>query len=135
MNNYLIWIDQHPVTVSEDIYKTYWKGRRKERYFTESDIHNHVFYYDALDTEETNGSDIFQDESCLPIEEQAIKNIEINKLHDALKQLPQKDYDLINRLYFYGESLRTISQKEHIALSTLHYKHKRILKKLREFIE
>lgn len=36
---YYIRIDNRNVYVSEEIYKLYCKGERKERYFRESDIH------------------------------------------------------------------------------------------------
>ena len=52
---YYIRIDNRNVYVSEEIYKLYCKGERKERYFRESDIHNKTFYYNALDTEDFNG--------------------------------------------------------------------------------
>ena len=99
MNDFYIWINQNPIHVNEDVYKAYWKGNRKERYFAESDIHNHVLYYDALDTDETNGSDIFQDEACIPVDEQVIQNMEISKLKDALSTLSPFDHELIFRLY------------------------------------
>ena len=51
---YYIRIDNRNVYVSEEIYKLYCKGERKERYFRESDIHNKTFYYNALDTEDFN---------------------------------------------------------------------------------
>ena len=57
---YYIRIDNRNVYVSEEIYKLYCKGERKERYFRESDIHNKTFYYNALDTEDLNGCDLFQ---------------------------------------------------------------------------
>lgn len=134
MNEFFIWINKLPVAVSETVYKTYWKGQRKERYFAESDIHNKVFYYNALDTEETNGSDIFFDEVSPPVDEQVIRNMEIDKLHNALAQLPSRDYALIYRLYFYGKSLRAISREDNIPLSTLHYRHKKILEKLKDIL-
>ena len=49
--NYYIQIDRRAIPVSEEIYKAYCKGIRKERYFAESDIHNHIFSYDSLDCE------------------------------------------------------------------------------------
>lgn len=134
MNEFFIWINNLPVEVSETVYKTYWKSRRKERYFSESDIHNKVFYYNALDTEETNGSDIFTDDAAPPVDEQVIRNMEMDRLHDALAQLSGNDYALIYRLYFYGESLRAISREDNVPLSTLHYRHKRILKKLKDIL-
>lgn len=134
MNDFYIWINQNPIHVSEDVYKAYWKGNRKERYFAESDIHNHVLYYDALDTDETNGNDIFQDEACIPVDEQVIQNMEISKLKNALAMLSPFDHELIFRLYFDGESLRSIAKDKNMALSTLHYRHKRILKQLKTLL-
>ena len=45
---YFIRIDNETVFVTEEIYKAYCQGQRKERYFRESDIHNKTVYYDAL---------------------------------------------------------------------------------------
>ncbi len=135
MEEYLIWIDNKPITVDKPVYKAYWKGKRKERYFGESDIHNKVFYYDALDTEETNGSDIFCDETALPVDELVINHLEVNQLRTAMKQLTAHEYELICRLYFYGDTLRSISRAKNIPLSTLHYRHKRILRKLKDIME
>ena len=59
--DYYIKIHDKQIPVSEEIYKAYCKGDRKERYFRESDIKNQTFFYDALDTEDLNGSDRFAD--------------------------------------------------------------------------
>lgn len=135
MDKFLIWIDNKPIAVSKPVYKAYWKGRRKERYFAESDIHNKVFYYDALDTEDTNGSDIFCDETEPPIDELVIGHLEINQLRQAMRRLTEHEYELIYRLYFYGDTLRSISREKDIPVSTLHCRHRRILRKLKNIME
>ena len=56
---YYIKIGRQKVPVSEAVYKEWCRGERKERYFKESDIGNNVFSYDALDTDEINGCDMF----------------------------------------------------------------------------
>ncbi len=127
--NYSIFINNEEIPVSEEVYRVYWKGARKERYFAESDIHNHVFSYDALDNEDMNGEDIFADDTS--IEEQVIKDIETHQLYAAMSELNPEDYNIIYRLYFCNTSLRKLSQETGIALSTLHYKHHAILQKLR----
>ena len=111
---YTIWIKGEPVPVSEEIYRTYWQGVRKERYFSESDIHNKVFSYDALDTSEMNGSDIFGDNNALPVEEQVIHSINTQSLLCALKELEAHERDLIRRIYIYNESLRKIAGQSKI---------------------
>ena len=83
---YYIRIDNRNVYVSEEIYKLYCKGERKERYFRESDIHNKTFYYNALDTEDFNGCDLFQDTRAKPVDEQAEEALErvLNKTEEAM---------------------------------------------------
>ena len=133
--NYTIWIEKKPIAVTEEVYREYWKGKRKERYFSESDIHNQVMYYNALDTEETNGIDIFCNEEALSVEDEVIKELEIIKLKGILHELSPEEYDLIERLYYYNQSLRQISKEKQIPLSTLHYRHLRILNKLKILME
>lgn len=132
--DYTIWIDNKPIPVSEEIYHTYWKGIRKERYFAESDIHNKVFSYNALDTEEMNGSDIFSDYTSLPLEEQVIQHLENQTLQRALQHLEKHERELITKIYVYNHSLRMIARSENIPVTTLQYRHKKILLKLKNYL-
>lgn len=131
---YKLWINGDPVSVSEEIYRTYWQGARKERYFTESDIHNNVFSYDALDTGEMNGCDIFEDSNALSVEDQVIHSLNTTKLLHALKNLDTHERDLIQRIYIYNESLRNIARQNKLPVTTLQYRHKKILLKLKNYI-
>lgn len=92
---YYIRIDNRNIYVSKEIYKLYCKGQRKERYFRESDIHNRTFSYNALDTEDLNGCDLFQDTRSKSVEEQAEEALERSLLLKAMKGLdPQREgYD------------------------------------------
>ena len=103
---YYIRIDNRNVYVSEEIYKLYCKGERKERYFRESDIHNKTFSYNALDTEDLNGCDLFQDTRSKPVDEQAEEALERSLLLEAMKDLDPKEKDIIRRIYCYDQSLR-----------------------------
>ena len=111
---YYIRIDNRNVYVSEEIYKLYCKGERKERYFRESDIHNKTFYYNALDTEDFNGCDLFQDTRAKPVDEQAEEALERSLLFEAMKDL--------------------ISRETGVPVTTLHYRHGKILRKLRSLM-
>ena len=56
--------------LAESVYKTWCRGERKERYFREGDAGNGVFSYDALDTEDFNGCDLFSESLfsfCFPV--------------------------------------------------------------------
>ena len=122
---YYIRIDNRNVYVSEEIYKLYCKGERKERYFRESDIHN---------KEDLNGCDLFQDTRSKPVDEQAEESLEHSLLFEAIKDLEPKEKDIIRRIYCYDQSLRQISRETGVPVTTLHYRHGKILRKLRNLM-
>ena len=133
--DYYIKVNDTQVPVTEEVYKAYCQGARKERYFRESDIRNQTFFYDALDTEELNGSEMFWDSSAESVEAEAEKHILLEKLKDSIASLSDEEQQLICRLYVYGDSLRQISKSSQIPLTTLHTRHQRLLKKLKNFLE
>lgn len=133
--DYYIKVNHEKVPVSEPVFKVWCKGERKERYFREGDISNKVFSYDALDTEEMNGSDLFTNPFQMPTELVVEKHLLAQKLPEAIEVLSPEEKQLILRLYVYEESLRQISGREKIPVTTLQYRHKKILKKLRKQFE
>ena len=133
--DYYIKIREKQIPVTEEVYKAYCQGARKERYCRESDIRNQTFFYDALDTEELNGCDMFWDADAQSVEEAAEKNILLEKLKRHVKELGAQEQELIIRLYVYGESLRRVAGTTGIPLTTLHGRHRRLLKKLKNFLE
>ena len=66
------------------------KERGRSGYFRESDIHNKTFYYNALDTEDLNGCDLFQDTRSKPVDEQAEESLEHSLLFEAIKDWSPK---------------------------------------------
>lgn len=133
--NYYIKIQQQEVPVTQEIYKIWQRTERKERYFREGDSRNGVFSYDALDCEDWNGCELFADPNAGTVEGQAELRLLTNRLRIAIDSLYPDERELISRIYFLDQSLRKISQKTGIPFTTLHYRHKRILKKLKNFIE
>lgn len=96
---YYIYVNGEKITVTEAVYKEYCRGERKERYFTEGDIHNQVFSYDALDTEELNGSDMFADLHTKTVEDQVEQKLLKESLKKAMQQLNPAERELVKRLY------------------------------------
>ena len=78
--------------------------------------------------------DILSGTPPISIEEEAIKNILIERMLKAIGQLEKTDRSLIQLLFFNGISLRELSKKTSIPLMTLHDRRVRILKKLKKII-
>lgn len=132
---YYIKIGRQKVPVSEAVYKEWCRGERKERYFEESDIRNKVFSYDALDTDEWNGCDLFASPLQPSTEFLAERRLLLTRLANALLTLNADERTLLRRLYVDGLSLRRVAADNGVPLSTLQYRHQKILKNLRDFFE
>ena len=133
--DYYIKIRDTQVPVSEEIYKAYCQGARKERYFRESDSKNKTFFYDALYTEELNGCDLFSDPGAESVEDVAERHWLLEMLKKAMSELTEGEQELLCRLYVYEDSLRAYARAKKIPVTTLQARHQRILKKLRKKLE
>ena len=133
--NYYIRVQDIQVPVTEEIYKAYCQGARKERYFRESDYRNKTFFYDALDTEELNGNEMFCDPAAESVESLAERRWLGERLREAIKDLNEGEKELLGRLYLYEESLRAIARSSGVPVTTLQARHRRLLQKLREKME
>ena len=131
---YFIRIKDQEIPVTEPVYKLYCQGERKERYFRESDYHNKVFSYDSLDTEEMNGCELMADRRGRTVEEEVELRLETERLKRAITGLEEPEKELIRRIYVYERSLREISREDGIPVTTLHYRHQKILGKLKKFL-
>lgn len=132
---YFIRIGEVSVPVSEEIYKVYCQGARKEKYFREGDIRNHTLFYDALDTEEMKGSEMFSDPDAASVEETAEKNCLLEVLRKEVEGLNPSEKELLCRLYVYGDSLRALAREKHIPVTTLQSRHKKLLERLKKKLE
>lgn len=133
--DYYIRVQDIQVPVTEEIYKAYCQGARKERYFRESDYRNKTFFYDALDTEELNGNEMFCDPAAESVESLAERRWLGEGLREAIKDLNEGEKELLGRLYLYEESLRAIARSSGVPVTTLQARHRRLLQKLREKME
>ena len=56
-------------------------------------------------------------------------------MEKALNTLNKEDKELLAHIYCQEESLRSIAQSTGVPFTTLQYRHKKVIKKLRHFFE
>lgn len=61
---YRIKVQGQLIPVSQDVYLTYYRMKRRELHLEEKDMAHGVFHYSALDTEETTGENGIPDLWC-----------------------------------------------------------------------
>jgi RNA polymerase sigma factor (sigma-70 family) len=132
---YQIKVQGQLVPVSKEVYLTYYRMRRHERHLEEKDIAHGVFYYSALDTEETNGEDAIPDLVSLRVEDMVMNKLMAEKLHQCLAQLAKDDRNLIYALYFQRKTQVELEKETGIKQQTISYRERQIRIKLKKMME
>lgn len=132
---YYIRVPEARVEVSEEVYKAFWSMERHSRTLQEKDVRNHVFSYDAFDTDDMLGSELFPDKTTSNFEDQIIAEMMAAKLRRCIALLPEEDRKLIQAIYFNGLSEREVSKHEGIPQTTVSYRLRQILRKLQILFE
>lgn len=132
---YRIKVQGQLVPVTEEVYFTYHRMKRREIYLEERDIANGVFYYSAMDTEETSGEDAIPDLISPPVDDIAVDKMMAQKLHQCIAQLSKEEQELIFTLFFQNKSEHQISRETGIAQKTIHNRKIHILARLKKLIE
>jgi RNA polymerase sigma factor (sigma-70 family) len=132
---YRIKVQGQLVSVSEEVYVTYYRMKRRETYLEERDTANGVFYYSSLDTAETNGEDGIPDLLSPHVEDIIADKLVAEKLHRCLAQLTKEEQELIFILFFQNKSEHQVSRETGIAQKTIHNRKVRILARLKKLLE
>jgi len=88
------------VEVTEEIYLTYYRSRRRDRAQRERDKYNGLVFYNSLDTDDTLGEEVIPDADVPSVEDLAVSNILHEKLNRCLALLPKAERELIDAIYF-----------------------------------
>ncbi|HBR02695.1 MAG TPA: sigma-70 family RNA polymerase sigma factor [Ruminiclostridium sp.] len=132
---YQIKVQGQLVPVTEEVYLTYYRMKRRELHLEEKDAAHGVFYYSALDTEETNGEDAIPDLISPRVEDVITDKLVAEKLHQCIAQLTKEEQELIFILFFQNKSEHQVSRETGIAQKTIHNRKARILARLKKLLE
>ena len=74
-------------------------------------------------------------EEAESVEETALRKLQYEQLHKALSLLPDDERELIDHLFFQGQTERQAAEHMGIYRNAVHKRKNRILKKLKKFFE
>ena len=129
---YYIRVPEALVEVTEDVYKAFWTMDRHARTLEEKDTRNQVFSYDAFDTDDMLGAEMFPDQSTSNMEDEVIAEIMAAKLRRCIALLPEEDRKLIHAIYYEGLSEEAAGKRLGISQPGISKKRDRILQKLQK---
>ena len=130
---FYLYVNGQKVKVSEQIYKVYWREKEHEKYLEQVDKKNHLLFFSFLD-HEGHFVDNIVDES-IDIEKVVEAQMMIEALRSAISKLNAEEKELIERLYFYDETLSSVAKDKGVTYQTIQWRKDRILRKLKEILE
>ena len=87
---FFIRVKDELVEVTQEVYLTYYRGKRGEETQLEKIRRNHVVSYDAFDTKSALGAEMLIDTASDEPEDIVIARLMSEKLHDILQQQTQR---------------------------------------------
>lgn len=130
---YYLYVKGKAVPVSEEVYKAYWKITEHEKYLQRKDWKHNVISFSALD-HYGHFVDNIVDES-VDVEKIVETQMMIETVRNAISRLNAEERDIIERLYFNDEKVRSVAKLKSITHPALIKRRNKILEKLKKFIE
>ena len=130
---FYLYVNGQKIKVSEEIYKVYWREREHEKYLEQVDRKNHLLFFSSLD-HDGHYVDNIVDES-VDVAKIVETQMMIESLRYAISKLNDEERDIIERLYFNDETLRSVAKLKSITHPALMKRRNKILEKLKKFIE
>jgi len=147
---FYINVDGQLVSVTEEIYLSYYRSKRRERYYTRDiktesavrDKDGNIIGYraskeDSLERLMDAGEDYADENES--VEEAVLHMLMSEKLHEAMKTLSQEEHNLIETLFFFnvGDGM---SEREYAVISgiphpTIHSRKVKVLAKLKNCLK
>lgn len=122
------------VEVSQDVYLTYYRMKRRENAVEEKDKQHGVVHYSDLDSDEMSAEEMLPAQET-DLEEKILTKLMYEKLHRCLSLLPKQEQQLLRALFFDDVSERQLSEQTGIAQKTINERKRRALKRLRKLLE
>lgn len=120
--------------VSLDKYKEFYQDIEHQKYINKLKKKYRVLSIEKLHDEDFKGKDILADTN-VDVELEVERIEEIEQLKKALLRLNDEDYNLIKALFFNEKTVREYAEIKGIPYSTIQYKKKVVLKKLKKLLK
>ncbi len=129
---YYIRLKSERIEVTKEVYEAYYSMQRKAAYQTERDYRHGLLYYDAWDSERTNGVEYVPDIN-FDTEAEAIKRLDRESFWKYIDEVDCKYH--ICRLVAAGKTEEEIAQICGLTQSGVNKRKKRLFKKLARLLK
>ncbi|HEM6496184.1 sigma-70 family RNA polymerase sigma factor [Streptococcus suis] len=131
---YCIFVRGKKVSVSEEVYKGYWKLVNHQKYLNRKDRKFGVLPFSSLEVDGLPLANVLPD-TTVDIERLVETKLVIEQLNEALLTLSDKEFEIIDALYFREHTIREVAIEHEMSSTSLFRMRNTILDNLRKFFE
>ncbi len=130
---YFLIIKGEKVRVSEEVYKSFWSKVNREKYLRKIDLKNHLFVFSTLDYDGHFIENIVDERA--DVEKIIQTKMIIDEVRQAIAKLTPEERELVERLYYKEESIRSIAKLKSLSPTAICKRRDKILYRLRKLME
>ncbi len=133
MKKYYLWAGQR-VEVSAEVYKEYYRMKRREKYLEERDMVHGKMLYSNLDTKEWAGEEMIANPYLDDVCEIVTDNLLKEQLQNCIKALTKEERILINAIYYLEFSERECGKLLGLSQKAINKRKVKLLAKLKKLL-
>lgn len=130
---YFLFVNGKKVKVTEKVYKSYWQEKNHENYLKQVDRDNHLLLFSSFDHDGHFEESIVDED--IDVEKIVQTQMMIEAVRNALSKLNAEEREIIEKLYYDDESIRSVAKKNNISHPALIKKRNKILDKLKKLLK
>ncbi|HEM4699790.1 TPA: sigma-70 family RNA polymerase sigma factor [Streptococcus suis] len=131
---YYIHVRGSKIPVTEVVYKSYWQLVNHEKYLNRKDRKFGVLPFSSLEVDGLPLANILPD-TTVDVERLVETKLLIEQLNEALLTLSDKEFEIIDALYFREHTIREVAIEHEMSATSLFRMRNTILDNLRKFFE
>lgn len=131
---YYIYVRGSKVPVTEAVYKSYWQLVNHEKYLNRKDRKFSVLPFSSFEVDGLPLEHILPD-TTVDVERLVETKLLIEQLNEALFSLSDKEFEIIDALYFRDHTIREVAVEQNMSATSVFRLRNTILDNLRKFFE
>ena len=144
--DFYLYINGHPVQVSREVYREYYRAEDKERYFMgklkkgRTKVNPETQEIQYIPSRELSYEQLVEQDWQFAVlddsvEDSAARADMLEKLQAVLQNLSAEELALLNELFYLEKTEREVAGLYAVSQNTIHYRKNRILDKLKKMME
>ncbi|ATZ03605.1 sigma-70 family RNA polymerase sigma factor [Streptococcus suis] len=131
---YYIHVRGSKIPVTETVYKSYWQLVNHEKYLNRKDRKFGVLPFSSFEVDGVLLANVLPD-TTVDVERFIENKLLIEQLNEALLTLSDKEFKIIDALYFREHTIREVAIEHEMSSTSLFRMRNTILDNLRKFFE